>query len=44
MSDASAILFVMSLKIAKSGLLLNKVFLCLSYQKMIHEKVVHSGK
>ena len=40
MSDASAILFVMLLKIAKLALLLNKDFLCSSNQKMLHEKVV----
>ena len=44
MSDASAILFVMSLKITKSALLLIKNFLCSSNQKMLHEKVVKESE
>ena len=44
MSDASAILFVMSLKIAKSALLLYNFFLCSSNQKMLHEKVVKESE
>ena len=40
MSDASAILFVMSLKITKSALLVIKFFLCSFNQKMLQEKVV----
>ena len=42
MSDASAILQPLSLRILKLALLLNKVFLCSSNsnQKMLHEKLV----
>ena len=43
MSDASAILFVMSLKIAKSALLLNNFILCSSNQKMPLLNVVQNG-
>ena len=44
MSDASAILFVMSLKITKSALLLINFFLCSSNQKMLQEKVVEESE
>ena len=43
MSDASAILFVMSLKITKSALLLIKDFLCSFNQKMPLLNVVQNG-
>ena len=43
MSDASAILFVMSLKITKSALLLNKNFLCSFNQKIPLLNVVQNG-
>ena len=44
MSDASAILFVMSLKITKSAILLIKNFLCSSDQKVIQEKVIEKSE